>query len=285
MQRRWPKFIFGAPDEDGGSENDSEQECKWEPAVLEVGMIEAGFSNKNLGIGGAIIASVWLTHKENGALSVLSLKSNNLHADGGKALAEGLKGNSVITELDIPSNYLGVDSDYEPDMSGVIALADAIPDMRALLSANLLGNDTLFVANVMGNRIGKEQLTKLQEIMRSKPNLVSLCGIADAATGADLSGLGMDAGDAAILASELPDKGALSVLSVESNRFFAEGDKALAEALKGNQAIKELNIASNFLAFSSSGPPGADIPLELICPGLPPLLVSSPIWGHYQHFL
>jgi hypothetical protein len=40
-----------------------------------------------------------------GALSVLSLESNELYADGGKALAEGLKGNTVITELDISSNY------------------------------------------------------------------------------------------------------------------------------------------------------------------------------------
>jgi hypothetical protein len=105
------------------------------PATLEVGMTEASFGSKNLGAGGAVITSAWLTHKDKGALSV---------------------------------------------------------------------------ANVMGNHIGKEQLAKLQEIMHSKPNLVSLCGIADDATEADLSGLGMDADDAAILASELPDKGALS---------------------------------------------------------------------------
>jgi hypothetical protein len=58
----------------------------------------------------------------------------------------------------------------------------------------------------MGNIIGKEMLSKIQEIMRSKPNLVSLCGIADDATEADFSGLGMDADGAIILASELPDK-------------------------------------------------------------------------------
>jgi hypothetical protein len=75
----------------------------------------------------------------------------------------------------------------------------------------------LSVANVMGNEMGKEQLANLQQIMRSKPNLVSLCGIADNATEADLSGLRMDADDAAILASELPDKGALSSLNLASN--------------------------------------------------------------------
>jgi hypothetical protein len=66
------------------------------------------------------------------ALSVLSLKSNQLHADGGKALAEGLKGNTMITELDISSNTVGEDSYGRTDMSGVIALADAIPNMGAM---------------------------------------------------------------------------------------------------------------------------------------------------------
>jgi hypothetical protein len=103
-------------------------------------MTGAAFSNKTLGLGGAIIISAWITHKDKGALSVLSVQSNDLHADGGKALAKGLKGNTVITELDISSNYLGLDFDYEPDMSGVIALADAIPDMRAMTSLNLALN-------------------------------------------------------------------------------------------------------------------------------------------------
>jgi Ran GTPase-activating protein (RanGAP) involved in mRNA processing and transport len=137
------------------------------------------------------------------------LKSNKLQAAGGKALGEGLKGNQVITELNIADNNLG---SYTPgvgtDMSGVIALADAIPDMRALS-----------IANVMGNKIGKEMLSKLREIMHSKPNLISLCGLADDATEADLSGLGMDADDAIILASELPDKGAMTSLNLANNNL------------------------------------------------------------------
>ena len=61
----------------------------------------------------------------------------------------------------------------------------------------------------MGNKIGKEQLSKLQGIMKAHPTLVSLCGIADDATEANLSGLRMDADDAVVLADELPAKGAL----------------------------------------------------------------------------
>jgi hypothetical protein len=88
----------------------------------------------------------------------------------------------------------------------------------------------LSVTNVMGNGIGKEQLAKLQEVMYSKPNLVSLCGIADDATGADLSGLGMDADDATVLASELPDKGAMTSLDVSNNSIGAcyDGSKWVA---------------------------------------------------------
>jgi hypothetical protein len=49
-----------------------------EPAVLKMGMTEADFSNKNLGVGGAIIIAAWLTHKDKGALLSLNLASNCL---------------------------------------------------------------------------------------------------------------------------------------------------------------------------------------------------------------
>jgi hypothetical protein len=117
----------------------------------------------------------------------------------------------------------------------------------------------LSIANVMGNSMGKEMLSKLQEIMRSKPNLVSLCGIADDATEANLSGLGMDADDAIILASELPDKRALSLFDISTNSLGAEGSKALAEALNGNQVMTELNIGSNKLTEDEYGIIGGDM--------------------------
>jgi hypothetical protein len=75
--------------------------------------------------------------KDNGALSVLSMKSNSLGVEGAKALAEGLKGNSVITELNIANNDL---ANYGRDMSGVIILADVIKDMGALLHLDISNN-------------------------------------------------------------------------------------------------------------------------------------------------
>jgi hypothetical protein len=118
-----------------------------------------------------------------------------------------LAGNTVLKELDVSSNHY-----HKCDGAG----------FAQELAVGLGDNGALSVANVMGNCIGKDQLIKLQEIMRTKPNLVSLCGIADDATEADLSGLGMDADDAAILASELPDKGALMKLDISSNDIPSE---------------------------------------------------------------
>jgi hypothetical protein len=46
----------------------------------------------------------------------------------------------VITELNISSNSLGINSDSGRDTSGVIAIADAIPDMGAMTSLNLSSN-------------------------------------------------------------------------------------------------------------------------------------------------
>ena len=79
----------------------------------------------------------------------------------------------------------------------------------------------MVTVNVMGNTIGKEQLSKLQEVMQAHPTLVSLCGIADDATEANLSDLGMDADDAAVVADEIPAKGALAKFSISGDQGYS----------------------------------------------------------------
>jgi Ran GTPase-activating protein (RanGAP) involved in mRNA processing and transport len=78
--------------------------------------------------------------KDMGAMMKIDISSNCLCAAGGKALAEALKNNHVVTELSIASNYLGTADGDKLDMSGVIALANAIPDMRALTKLNTSNN-------------------------------------------------------------------------------------------------------------------------------------------------
>jgi hypothetical protein len=50
-----------------------------------------------------------------------------------------------------------------------------------------------------------------------------------------------------------PARGALTKFDISDNSILAEGGKALAEALKGNQVITELSAAGNRLAQKVSG--------------------------------
>ena len=116
-------------------------------------------------------------------------------------------------------------------MSGLDALADAIKN-----------NGAMVIVNVMGNNISKEQLSKLQEMMQAHPTLVSLCGIADDATEANLSGLGMGADDAVVIADELPAKGALTSLNISSNNLggYYDYSKGYREWISDMTGIKAL---------------------------------------------
>jgi hypothetical protein len=66
-------------------------------------LTELDVSGKNLGREGALVVAEYLD--DNGALSVLSLKKNNLCSkEAGEALAQALAGNSTLRELDVSYN-------------------------------------------------------------------------------------------------------------------------------------------------------------------------------------
>jgi hypothetical protein len=150
------------------------------------------------------------------------MRANDLcNTEAGKALSQMLAVNTVLTELDVSNNIR-------------FGARDG-PGFAQELSSGIRDNGALSIANVMGNIIGKEMLFELQVILRSKPNLISLCGIADDATEVDLSYLDMmDADDAIILASELPDKRAILSLNLSnSNIAVMQNRLKLAGAKKG----------------------------------------------------
>ena len=66
------------------------------------------------------------------ALVKFTISDNDLRAEGGKALAEALKDNTIMKELNIANNNLSYDADANTDMSGIIAISDAIPTMGAM---------------------------------------------------------------------------------------------------------------------------------------------------------
>jgi Ran GTPase-activating protein (RanGAP) involved in mRNA processing and transport len=247
----------------------------------ETDRTELDMSGKEIGAEGAIMLAPEIA--DNGALSSLNVANNKLGelldsanniwsfsidkwwcngteppADNKKGykdakplgiitLANAIKDMGALTSLNISSNRLTWGA---LKSSGAIALTNAIKDMGALS-----------IANVMGNSIGKQMLSKLQEIMRSKPNLVSLCGITNDATEADLSGLGMDADDATILASELPDKGVMTILNISGNNLFNDADegasvgKVLGAMLQTNSTLRELDVSDSKAVWDSPGGP------------------------------
>ena len=73
------------------------------------------------------------------AVTSLDISNNMLFANGGKALAESLKGNKVMQELNISGNYLGYNSDFNSNLSGVIAVSYAIPTMGAMAKFTFSG--------------------------------------------------------------------------------------------------------------------------------------------------
>jgi hypothetical protein len=72
-------------------------------------------------------------------LTHLDISNNELRAKGGEILAKALNGNQVMAELDISDNGLAEDEDGDSDMSGIIALADAILGMVTLLKFTFSG--------------------------------------------------------------------------------------------------------------------------------------------------
>jgi hypothetical protein len=174
-----------------------------------------------------------------GALTSLDISDNGLHAEGTKLLAEALKSNQIMTALNISSNNMTYDGDKDfEDMSGVAALADAMPGMRALSKLVMRQN------NIHGAEAGKAFADMLAQ------NTV----VKELDLSSQKAGTYGDALDAAFLkefAAGISDNGAMTKIDISSNDIRAEGGKALATALKGNQVIMGLNISSNELGINS----------------------------------
>jgi Ran GTPase-activating protein (RanGAP) involved in mRNA processing and transport len=148
-------------------------------------------------------------------LTKFDISKNDLRAAGGMALAAGLKGNQVITELNIASTLLSLDLYNRSDTSGVVAIDDVIGAMGAISSVNVLFND-----------IGAEQAHALANVLKEHATLKSLCGNKGNETELDMSGKNIGADGAIMLAPEIADNGALTSLNLSSNQLTGNyGDK------------------------------------------------------------
>jgi hypothetical protein len=203
-----------------------------EPATLEVGMTKVDFSCKALKVKGAMILSAWITHKDKGALSLLNVASNSLYAGGTKLLAEALKGNQIMTELNISSNNMTYDGSTFGEMSGVIALADVIPDMGALLVLNLASNNLGGLVLPEGWSCGYHGDYSGGEFYKHADGREVKVGTPEGTT----SG-------AIIIADAIKDMRAMTSLNLASNNLRAAGGKIVAEAIKVTKCTPAIILA------------------------------------------
>ena len=75
------------------------------------------------------------------ALVTLDLSNNDLRAVGGEVLASAFEDNPVMQELNIAANNFGRNATtFHPDMTGVIAIINAIASMQALTKLDVSKN-------------------------------------------------------------------------------------------------------------------------------------------------
>ena len=95
------------------------------------------------------------------------------------------------------------------------------PTRQVFLTHATYDSGSLSSANLLGNNIGVEQAQELVKIKEAKRGFKTLCGFTMDETEVDLSKKGLSAGCAVLLASEIPDMGALSSLTFPSPKDFS----------------------------------------------------------------
>ena len=173
---------------------------------------------------------IWTIYKEEEILGY-AFETNDL----AKIPAYSGEPVNMLVAINPEGVYLGakVLEHHEPIiLAGIVALANVIPDMGALSSANL-----------MGNYIPVEQAQELKKIMQAKENLTTLCGLSKEETELDFSRQYLGAGDAVLIANDISDMGALTSLNLSSNNLRAKGAKIMAEAIKVTNCVTAAILA------------------------------------------
>ena len=97
--------------------------------------------------------------------------------------------------------------------------------------------------NILKNEIPTQQADALVKIMRSKDSLASLCGLSGNETELDFSNQSLGAGDAVLIANDIRDNGALTLLNVSNNSLGRYWDKSKREWISDMTGVKALAAA------------------------------------------
>jgi hypothetical protein len=204
--RALTKLIFG-----GDQWYNGQKLTTPKPATLEVGMVEADFSNKGLQASGAIIVAAWLSQKDMSALTSLDISANNIGAYFDGHQMDNIEADGSWFVFLNNAIYLICLLVYI--LIGPKVIADAISDNGALTSLNMPKND------IKGAEAGKA----LVDALAGNTVLKEL----------ELSGeqFYMDIGFVKAFIPGLSDNGTMTSLSFASNRFGVQGAKIIAAVL------------------------------------------------------
>ena len=186
------------------------------------------------------------TIKYNSTVTQLDLSANGLGDGECTALAEAIKHNSTITQLDLSVNELGT--------GDCTALAEAIKHNSTItqldLSLNNLGdggsialseaiklNSAITQLDLYDNNLDAADCTALAEGIKHNSTITQL----------NLGGNRVADGDCTALAEALKHNTTITQLDLSSNKFGTGDCTALAEAIKHNSAITQLDLSENEL--------------------------------------
>ena len=149
-------------------------------------------------------------------ITKLVLSKNSITDRGATALAEMLKENRTLRQLDIGGNSI--------DVGAAIALVEMLKEKK-----------TLQQLSIRNNFIGDGGATTLAEILKENKTLQQL----------DIGDTSIGNGGATILAERLKENRTLQKLDIGFNSIGDGGVTALVEMLKENRTLQQLDISSN----------------------------------------
>ena len=158
------------------------------------------------------------TIKYNSTVTQLDLSANGLGDGECTALAEAIKHNSTITQLDLSENDLCIGS--------CTALAEAIKH-----------NSTITQLDLSRNGFGTGDCTTLAKAIKHNSTITQL----------DMSRNKLGTGDGTALVEAIKQNSTITQLDLSSNEFGTGDCTALAEAIKHNSTITQLDLSENEL--------------------------------------
>ncbi len=151
------------------------------------------------------------------------MSRNLIGVNGAIALAEALKENHSITDVDLSRNLIGV--------NGAIALAEAIKINKSITSISLSNNN-----------ISDEGAIALAEAIKINKSITSI----------SLSNNNISDEGAIALAEALKENHSITNVDLSQNQIGVNGARALAEALKENRSITNFNLSLNQIGVNGA---------------------------------